>query len=118
MTFRNLTNDNDWTFGSGISDYATEQREIELNIKTRVWSFLGDCFFAINEGIDYWNLLDYNRQDELENQIKSTIINTPGVQSIEEVDILLSANRKFNLSYSVKTIYSSSITGTIPLVVQ
>ena len=41
MTFRNLTAENDWIWGTGKNSYVTENQEIALNIKTRVLSFLG-----------------------------------------------------------------------------
>lgn len=115
MTFRNLDGEGDWIFGSGKNSYVTENQEIALNIKTRVLSFLGDCFFATNEGIDYWNLLDYNKRDELENQIQSVIVETPGVQKLEQIDVLIGANRTFKVEYKVYTIYSTTIENTIPL---
>ena len=86
--FRSLYAD-DWEFGNGLGSYVTEQQEIGLNIKTRVMSFLGDCFFATNEGIDWWNLLDYRYQDRLENAVQDVIKNTPGVTAINSVDILI-----------------------------
>lgn len=114
MTFRNLTGEGDWVFGTGRNSYVTENQEIALNIKTRVLSFLGNCFFATDEGIDYWNLLDYNKRDELENQIQSVIINTPNVIGIDNIDVLIGANRTFKVEYNVRTIYST-ISDTLPL---
>lgn len=113
MTFRNLTSDNDWTFGAGKNNYVQEQQEIALNIKTRILSFLGDCFFATNEGIDWWNLLDYNKQEQLENAVQKVIIGTPGVTGINSVDAVLNADRKIMISYDIQTIYSTSYTGEV-----
>ena len=107
--FRSLYAD-DWEFGNGLGSYVTEQQEIGLNIKTRVMSFLGDCFFATNEGIDWWNLLDYRYQDRLENAVQDVIKNTPGVTAINSVDILIGANRQIRIKYDIQTIYSQSYT--------
>lgn len=115
MSFRNLDNNGDWTFGLGRNNYVIENQEIALNIKTRVLSFLGDCFFATDEGIDYWNLLEYNKQDQLENAIASTIAATDGVQKVNNVDIIIGSNRRMTVSYSIYTIYSQTIDATIPL---
>lgn len=115
MTFRNLDGNHDWVWGTGKNSYVSENQEIALNIKTRVLSFLGDCFFATGEGIDYWNLLDRNKQEQLENQIQATIIQTPGVNKINSVEVLIGANRTFNVTYSVNTIYSTTIENTLPL---
>lgn len=113
MAFRNLDGQHDWVFGSGKNSYVTENQEIGLNIETRVLSFLGDCFFATEEGIDWWNLLDMGKQEQLENSVQETIKNTPGVTAINSVDVVLGANRKITITYDVQTIYSESYTGEI-----
>lgn len=113
MAFRNLTANHDWVFGSGKNSYVTENQEIGLNVETRVLSFLGDCFFATEEGIDWWNLLDIGRQTQLENSVQETIKNTPGVTAINSVDVVMGANRKITISYDIQTIYSESYTGEI-----
>ena len=106
--FRNLDANNDWTFGIGQNNYVTEQQESALNLRTRIMSFLGDCFFATNEGIDWWNLLDYRYQDRLEKAVQDVIKDTPGVTAINSVDILIGANRKIRIQYDIQTIYSTS----------
>lgn len=113
MSFRNLTGENDWVFGTGKNSYVTENQEIGLNIQTRVMSFLGDCFFATNEGIDWFNLLDYRYQDRLENSVQEVVKNTPGVTAINSIDVLIGANRKIIIQYDVQTIYSQSYEGSI-----
>lgn len=113
MSFRNLTANNDWTFGTGQNSYVTENQEIALNAKTRIMSFLGDCFFATDEGIDWFNLLDYRYQDRLENAVQEVIKNTPGVTAINSVDVLVGANRKISIQYDIQTIYSQSYQDTI-----
>lgn len=113
MTFRNLDTNHDWTFGSGKSNYVSQNQEIALNIKTRVLSFLGNCFFATDEGIDWFNLLDYRYQDRLENAVQEVVIKTPGVTAINSIDILTTADRQIRIAYDIQTIYSSSYTDEI-----
>lgn len=113
MTFRNLDTNHDWTFGSGKNNYVSENQEIALNIKTRILSFLGDCFFATDEGIDWFNLLDYRYQDRLENAVQEVVVKTPGVTGINSIDILTTADRQIRIAYDVQTIYSSSYTDEI-----
>ncbi len=107
MSFRNLKN-GDWVYGSGRNDYVSENQEIALNVETRILSFLGDCFFAADEGIDWFNLLDYRYQDRLELAVQDVVIKTPGVTGINSVDVLTGANRKITISYDIQTIYSQS----------
>lgn len=113
MTFRNLDANHDWTFGSGRSNYVSENQEIALNLKTRILSFLGDCFFATNEGIDWFNLLDYHYQDRLENAVQEVIKNTDGVTGINSVDLIVNADRQIRITYDVQTIYSQSYKGEV-----
>lgn len=106
--FRNLDVNHDWTFGNNLSNYVDKQQEIAINLKTRIMSFLGDCFFATDEGIDWWNLLDYRYQDRLENAVQEVIKNTQGVTAINSVDVLIGANRRITIQYDIQTIYSQS----------
>lgn len=113
MAFRNLSGNGDWVFGSGKNSYVTKNLEIGVNIQTRVLSFLGDCFFATEEGIDWFNLLEMGKQEQLENSVQETIKNTPGVTAINSVDVVMGANRRISITYDVQTIYSESYTGEI-----
>lgn len=113
MSFRNLTGEHDWVWGTGKNSYVTENDEIALNVKTRVLSFLGDCFFAPTEGIDWWNFLNYHSSDKLENAVQETIAKTDGVVDVNAIDSYLNANRKINLSYDINTIYTKNLQGEI-----
>lgn len=113
MTIRNLDENHDWTFGSGKNNYVNENLEIALNIKTRILSFLGDCFFDTEAGIDWFNLLDYRYQDRLENSVQNVVLKTPGVVGINNIEVLLGAQRKIIIQYDIKTIYSTSYTGEV-----
>lgn len=112
MSFRNLNN-GDWVFGTGRNAYVQENQEIGLNIETRLLSFLGDCFFDTEAGLDWFNLLDYRYQGKLENMVQDTIIKTPGVTGINSVDVVVGANRQIRITYDIQTIYSSSYTGEV-----
>lgn len=119
MTFRNLDKNHDWTFGSSKSNYVSENQEIALNIKTRVLSFLGNCFFATDEGIDWFNLLDYRYQEKLENAVQEVIVQTPNVTGINSIDLLTTSDRQIRIAYDVQTIYSSSYTDElVPIIRQ
>ncbi len=113
MAFRNLDANHDWVYGTSRNAYVTENQEIALNIETRILSFLGNCFFDTDAGIDWWNLLDYNKREKLENAVQDTIIQTPGVTGINSVDVITGANRQLRISYDIQTIYSESYTAEI-----
>lgn len=115
MTFRNLDENHDWTFGAGRSNYLERIEEIALNTKTRVLSFLNDCFFDMDAGINYWGLLDRNKQKELENAIQQTIIQTPGVTGVNEINAYTNSERKLSVQYGVSNIYSVGFNDNISL---
>lgn len=110
MSFRNLDGNHDWTFGIGRNNYVYNDLEILINAKTRVLSFLGDCFFAPLEGIDWWHLLEYNKQEEAENAVMSTIAQTPGVESVTQIDSIINSRRQLTLNYQITTVNGTTYT--------
>jgi len=62
MIFRNIDENGDWDFGKGIQDFTSGNKAIGLNIKTRIQSWVGDCFFDMNAGIDWLNRLGSKNQ--------------------------------------------------------
>lgn len=113
MIVRAITEDGDWTFGKGRNDYRAGLLAIAQVIDTRLKSFLGDCFFATNQGIDWWNLLGAKNQLALTLAISRTILNTPNVTGLLPLTLSLDdASRVLSVSYNVQTTLSQSIIGT------
>lgn len=112
---RALDVNHDWTFGQSQSNYLNENMEIKQNVECRIISFLGDCFFAVNDGIDWFNLLERNKLEELENAVQQDIIETDGVTAVNEIDVLLGSDRKLFLSYNIDTIYTNGVNSTMNL---
>ncbi len=113
MIFRNLTADGDWTFGSGVANYVAQNAAIGLNIKTRLLSWVGDCFFDIPAGVDWVNRLgSKNQRTLLELDIRRIILQSQGVTGIISFDTLLNG-RNFTAHYSVNTIYSKQFTDSL-----
>lgn len=101
MIVRALDADHDWTFGKGFNDYLSGRYAIGQNIQTRLMSFLGDCFFSLDSGIDWFNLLGSKNEVALNLAISSVILNTDGVTSIVEISSRLDENRNFRVEYDV-----------------
>lgn len=112
MKFRNLDSDGDWTFGKGKHNYVSEQEALKLNVKTRLLEWVNDCFFNMTAGIDYLNRLDKGQRQNLENDIKSIILNSEGVTEITSFYTTL-VSRVFTAQYQVKTIYSKTFIDTL-----
>lgn len=107
MKVRGLDANEDFLFGKGLNDYKRNTDAISQIIKTRLQMFLGDCFFAIDQGIDWFNLSGSKKQIELKLAIAATILNTPEVTKVVEISSTLSKNRVLGIRYQVETIYGS-----------
>jgi hypothetical protein len=117
MIFRTLDADGDWEFGSGVGNYAAKDRAIGLNIATRLRSWVNDCFFDVNAGIDWLNRLGYKNQKALlEHELKALILKSEGVTGLLNFDTVL-VNRRFQATYNITTIYSQSYQDSIEVTI-
>lgn len=116
MIFRQITALNDWTFGQGISGYARDEKAIELNIRTRLQSWKGDCFFALGDFVDWLSRLDRGQQTNLKNELKAVILQSFGVVSVKSIAIVLNRQtRACQLTYDAQTIFGTSFINTLSL---
>lgn len=114
MIVRALTNDGDWTFGSGTSNYLTLNNAIAQSIQTRLSTFLGECFFNVTVGVDWWNLIGYKNKSLLNLQCSTVITNTFGVVGIVSFSLNLDPiTRALSVHYVVKTIYEGNVSGNL-----
>lgn len=106
MIFRELDDSGDWLFGKGSNNFLRGNDAIGLNIKTRLLSWVNDCFFALDAGIDWINRMGLkNQQDLLSTELKSLILKSVGVTGINSLSVDLTG-RDFTASYDINTIYT------------
>ena len=115
MRIRSLDASGDWQFGRGLQSYVDGQLAILENVATRLRSWYGDCFFALEDGIDWQNRLGRMGQREaLESEILTMILSTDGVLSVDdwsfEVDV---GARRAVARYRINTIYSDSMSDVV-----
>lgn len=114
MIFRSLDANGDWNFGKGNENYARGDNAIALNIQTRIYSWLNDCFFAMREGIDWYNRLgSKNQRTLLEQDLRGIILKSYGVTGIISLYTTVDGTRKFTGSYNITTINSKSYQNSI-----
>lgn len=115
MSTRGLDATGDWLFGKGQNDYVTGLQEVKQNVQTRLLVFLGECFFATDEGIDWFNLLGAKNKLALQLAISNVILNTYAVTKINSINITVNSLRAFTITYSIKTliISASNPNGTV-----
>lgn len=106
MIVRSLDMNGDWTFGQGLSDYKRDNLAVVQCIKTRLSSFIGNCFFDMGAGIDWITFLGSKDPVNLRLAIQAVILNSPSVTGIKQLNIRLTSSRQFSISYQVQTSYS------------
>ena len=111
--FRTLDENGDISFGKGLNNYASENDAIRLDVKTRILSWVDDCFFDMQAGVDWYNRLGkFGQAGLLEQDIKNIILKTEGVREITNIS-LTTSGRSFSFNYDVTTIYSTSFSDLI-----
>ena len=114
MIIRKLDDVGDWTFGKGFEDYARYEEAIDENIKTRIQSWVGDCFFDIPSGVDWKARLDKGQLNNLTYEIKSLILKSYGVVGVNNIDVNLDNSTRYaTITYDIQTIYSPSFISSI-----
>lgn len=115
MIVRAIDTEGDWTFGKGRNDYLRDLFATTQDINCRLKEFLGDCFFDIESGIDWFNLLGSKNIVGLNLAIKRVILNTQNVSGVVELSLNVFADRKGILTYEVATSYLGNIRGSFGL---
>ena len=104
---RAIDTNGDWTFGQGRSNYLSGRAALAQQIRCRLLQFLNECFFDLNAGIDWFNLLGGNNELLLQLAISTVILNTQGVTGLLQISVDVSEKRAFTIQYSATTVYST-----------
>lgn len=112
MIVRAIDTQGDWLFGKGKNDYKSKNPAIAQCIQTSVLMFLGNCFFDMTRGIDWFTYLGGSKdQSVVSLAVGTTIINVNGGQSVTGIKRLFidlnSITRVFRVTYQAQTIYST-----------
>lgn len=98
----------EWCFGHSFADYRKEQNQISQDIYTSLREFKYDCFFALENGIDWYVRLGSKNQKELlDEDVYNTILNRQGVLNVFDFDSSVN-DRHYIGSCKVFTEYSDN----------
>ena len=116
MQIHKLDKNKDWCYGHGLSDILADDDAIMLNIDTRLNEWVGDCFFAVQNGVDWYNGLDRGMKEFLDRQIRDVIIESFGVVQILTYESnLVNNTRKLTINVTLTTINSDSVQKSIEM---
>ena len=108
MIIRQIDSSGDWTFGKGKNDYVKANASVVQNIATRLGMFLGDCFFDLGNGIDWFNFLGEKDQLALNLFVSAVILNTANVTGIDQLFVNVDEARQLTIRYDVQSTYSTA----------
>ena len=116
QVFRALTPDGDWMFGQGRGSYLQKSDAIKADIQTALKLFMGEVFWDLGAGVDWWNLLGGKgaaTRAAIIVQCRAVINKVEGVSKINKVDASLdAATRKLVVTYDIDTIFTKSVKGS------
>lgn len=117
QTFRGIDTDGDWLWGRGKSSYLKNNDAIAADIRTALQIFMGEVFWNTQFGVDWWNLIggkNPSAQAGIILQCRQVILSVDGVTQINNVSVsFASGTRALSVQYSVNTIFTQNITGSI-----
>lgn len=106
MIIRELDINGDWNFGKGRNNYLRGKKALMLNLKTRLQCFLGDCFFDLSAGIDWFNLVGSKDLLSLKLACSATILNTRDVTGLQTLNFSVNPRtRALTVTYRVASVF-------------
>ena len=99
-------------FGKGRNSYLRDTEALMMNIKTRLLSFLNDCFFDTEAGIDWWNLLGGKDAKGIMASVQRVVLRSSNVKRIVDMQSHLQ-NRRFAITLTVEFANGEILTDTV-----
>lgn len=110
MITRALDNNSDATFGQGRENFLSDQNAIALNIKTRLYSLLRDCFFDIQAGVDWMRFMSVpTKAQEIQLSVRAIVLQSYGVVKVNNIFVSV-VDRRILISINIDTIFTNSYT--------
>jgi hypothetical protein len=115
-----LSVDGDYTFGQGSANFWINSPDgVAQSVQTRLLLWEGEWFLDNTVGTPYaQQILGYNTKSLYDMAIKSRILGTPGVTSIESYNSVFDpATRSLTISCTINTQYSVTPIPVPPVVI-
>ena len=69
MIFRGLDQNGDWLLGQSLGSFAKDAAALNLCWAARLRSWRGDCFFSLNDYVDWKGRRDVNQEGNLAQEL-------------------------------------------------
>ena len=117
MRVSRLDSLDDWSFGKGKANYATNSEAIRQNVKTRLLSFANDWFLDIDANIDWLNILgSKNNEQTIKNEVTRVVLATEGILTLDSYEISVTS-REATISITYTDVFDENIPAlvTVPI---
>lgn len=109
MKTRTVDNNWDFNFGRGLQDYADESLGVAYTVKMKILSWYKDCFFAMEDGVDWKNILgSKTSKEQADAAIKQIIQSEPEITDLTFFESSVT-DRVYTANIRFKTIYGETI---------
>lgn len=109
MRVRALDSNWDWKFGKSKQCYASESLATAYDVKQKIQCWYNDCFFDMQAGIDYKNLLGRKgTKEQIDQAVRKVLATQPDIIEITYFDSYVT-DRKYSLTARFKTVYNETI---------
>lgn len=109
MKYRALSSTGDYTFGlSAVNFLANSPECVAQAVQTRLLLAKGEWFTDIIDGTDYAKILGKTNRVIADQEIKTRILNTPGVKSIDSYTSSVT-DRNLQVTATITTIYGVTL---------
>ena len=110
---RTLTSGHDFTYGNNLSGYLQQDAAAIQQVSCRILQVLTECFWDQNAGINWFGWLQSFDPQGLALALSTVILNTQNVLKVNSTDFDLSVERVFTVNWSVDTVFSQNVTGSV-----
>lgn len=103
--------DRNWDFkwGKGLQDYADNSLGVAFTVKMKILSWYKDCFFEMDAGIDWKNIMgSKTTKKQADEAIKEIIQTEPEVTELTFFESNVT-DRVYTATIRFKTIYGETI---------
>jgi hypothetical protein len=78
--------------------------------------FMNDCFFSMDSGLPWFDLLgSKNTQEEITLRCRQIILQSYGVLRISRLSVSVSSDRNIILDFNIDTIYTKNLSQVVEL---
>ena len=81
-----IDDNNDWLFGLNELGFMRSKEAVKQCVKTRLQCFKNDWYLAIDDGVDWFALLEQKNKNNVANAVYQRALSTQGVKKIGKFD--------------------------------